>query len=330
MYLRTLFLLCWSLALAQFALATSWRVNNVSGAPLTNLDDAHTLAAPGDTIYIEGTGLSYGQLTMTKSLTLIGPGYFPGENPNTTVSQTAQLTTLKLNRTTSSDPYSGAAGSTIIGLELGHIDVRVSNIIINKCKLDYIWPPEDDVANLHISQNFFTGYAISTANNHPQNNFTFSNNIVSGRFRLQANSSGDIEHNLFLDHEFEVINFAGNVRSNIFASIQTTDFTLVASSNLVTHNTGGNAQFGTNNSNNTVLPAQMFVGGASSDGQYYPAATALLNTAHDGTHRGPFGGSLPYSLSGLGGIPAITQLVVPPVGMQASPFTVRIRAVSRN
>ena len=71
-----------SLAVSS-AHAKIWRVNNVPGvaADFTTAQAAHDGAAANDTIYLESSPNSYGDLITTKKLTWIGLGYFLPQNP---------------------------------------------------------------------------------------------------------------------------------------------------------------------------------------------------------------------------------------------------------
>ena len=62
--------------------AAIWRVNNIAGvnADFTTIQAAHNAANAGDTIYLEPSAGNYGNLTATKRLVIIGPGYFLAEN----------------------------------------------------------------------------------------------------------------------------------------------------------------------------------------------------------------------------------------------------------
>ncbi|MEM7655866.1 MAG: hypothetical protein AAF399_07035, partial [Bacteroidota bacterium] len=270
-----------------------------------------------------------------KMLTIIGPGYFSGENPGSN-SQEAIIRNIILERTSGAGPNTGAAGSTIMGISFTElsssgIGVNVSNVTVkrNLFRGD-ISIVGFDISNVIVMANFFQRIPVGFLSSNPGfNNFTFTNNICGEDFRFPDNSSGMVEHNLFLDDSFTLIGFVGTVRSNIFASIATSNFTLVTSPGNSTHNTGGNGQFGNTNNNNTVPVNTMFVGPGSTDGQYFPASPVLLNTAHDGTNRGPFGGICTYNLSGLGGVPYIEMLSVPPVGTFGNPFIITVKAVSR-
>ncbi|MEJ8802780.1 hypothetical protein [Pontibacter sp. H249] len=84
---------------------------NPQQSTYASLQDAYDNAQAGDTIYIEGSTVSYGSLTVSKKLTLIGPGYFLAENVNTQ----ANVQPAVLHQVT---VQSGAEGSKLIGLSI--------------------------------------------------------------------------------------------------------------------------------------------------------------------------------------------------------------------
>ena len=339
---RPTILLFLALGFCLSSTATTYRINNTPGssAPYNDLTTAQAVASAGDTLLIEGSTTPYGTLTINKQLVVLGPGYFLDENPGTPVSLPAIVNTFTLER--NGGPLTGAAGTEIRGLsftqsQFSNIDVEVSNVIIAKNLLNSpVHIVENDVFNTQVIQNFFIRGGISSSQFHTGHiNLTFANNIVGQDFFLVDNSSGAIEHNLFLGDDFVVQNFVGEIRSNIAKSTSTNNFIVTsAGSGMITDNTAGNGQFGNTNGNNTVPFTSLVVGptGNSTDGQYQllPNAPLVLGTAHDGTDRGSYGGALPYCLSGLGDMPIITTIMVPPNIGPGMIFSVSLTAKSGN
>ena len=329
--------LCWAVS----ASATILRVNNSVGssAPYTDLVTAHAVATAGDTIYIEGSNTPYGSLTVTKRLVFIGPGYFLLENPGTPASLEAVVADFILDDDGTNDPAQGAAGTEIRGLSFTQFNgssptIYVNDVLITQCIFNSsIFIYEDNVVNTTVVQNYFKSGGLGYFNGNPGlNQLTFANNIVNSTFRVPDNSSGVIFHNLFLS-TVDVESFNGEFRSNIAISTSAT-VTTIGTGN-TSHNTSSAGQFGNTNGNNTATTAMLFVGpgGNSTDGQYQllPTATQAKGNAHDGTDRGPFGGMLPYVLSGQPGIPKILEVrtntspTFPDV-----PLNISIRATSGN
>lgn len=338
--LLSIFFLC----LCTLGQATILRVDNTPGssAPYSDLTTAHAVALDGDTLYIEGSNTSYGNLTITKRLVILGPGYFLDQNPNTPVSLSAIVNKFTLERTDVNDPTSGSYQSEIRGLSFtalstSGLTIKSSEIIIANCLIrSDVFLSSSDINGIAVHQCYFQGEGIDGLSTNPGfNSVLFTNNIVEGNFLIPDNSTGTIQHNLFLGDQFEVLSFAGELRSNIATSTSTTNFSVSSSgSGQISHNTAANGQFGTNDNNNISAANVLFVGfaGNSQDGQYQLAAgaSAVLGNAHDATDRGPYGGSRSYSLSGLSDIPRIIFLEVPPSGSASETFTIRVKARAGN
>lgn len=329
------------------ASATVLRVNNTVGstAEYTDLASAHGAARNGDTIYMEGSNLPYGSLTVTKRLVIIGPGYFLEENPGTPASLPARLHQIFLNTDSSEDPQSGAAGSEVRGLTFNEFSsstvfINVSNTLIAQNYLQdspFIDRVADNLlSNTTITGNFCVDFGVTYySSNDGIINLLFTNNIVARGFYLPDNSSGSVEHNLFLGDGFRAINFNGQIRSNIATTLDTDDYEVnTTGAGNTSHNTIANGEFGQENNNNIATAADLFIGetGNSSDGRYQLRndSDAALGTAHDGTDRGPFGGSMPYVLSGLPDIPVILFLQVPSLVRPDATLTTTVEAASGN
>jgi hypothetical protein len=73
------------------AQAKIWRVNNTPSvsADFSSITTAISTASAGDTLYIEGSSIDYSSanVKITKSLCLIGPGYFLANNDSTSYSK---------------------------------------------------------------------------------------------------------------------------------------------------------------------------------------------------------------------------------------------------
>ncbi|MEL6675447.1 MAG: hypothetical protein AAFR61_24780 [Bacteroidota bacterium] len=336
------FLLC--LCMASLSYATTLRVNNTPGsnAPYTDLTTAHSVASPGDTLYIEGSNVNYGSLTITKKLVIIGPGYFTAQNECTPASLPAEVHVFTLQQTITNDPASGAAGTEIVGisftdLSISGLEVYVNDVKVIKCRINrYLYIRDVNVTGTTMIQNYCEGQALSSLSINPGlNNIVFSNNIVNGNFSIVDNSSGMIQHNVFLGSTFNVEVFNGSIRSNISTSTNTNSFKVsTTGQGSLTDNTAAAGQFGSSNGNNTANPTTLFLGAAtaSTDGEYQllPSAILVKGNAHDGTDRGAFGGNTPYVLSGVPDIPFIKTIILSTTVFPANPLEVRIEAHSGN
>ncbi|MEL6717566.1 MAG: hypothetical protein AAFP82_02535 [Bacteroidota bacterium] len=142
MKLNYAFLFLFFLGMNTSIWATTFRVNNTpnTDADFDNLIDAHAIARDGDTLLIEGGADSYGDFTMTKRLTLIGPGYFLDENSDNVISNPAKINSITLDPTSTNNPSTGAAGSKLIGLDFGFssvfstVRINVNDVVVQKCR----------------------------------------------------------------------------------------------------------------------------------------------------------------------------------------------------
>jgi len=106
------FLTVLAMFFALNATATVWRVNNNPGvdADFSNLQTAINDAAvqPFDTLYVEGSSTSYGDINIHKPLTLIGTGYFLSQNDTSQANKNpSKISTLVFS--------DGSAGSVCKG-----------------------------------------------------------------------------------------------------------------------------------------------------------------------------------------------------------------------
>ncbi|HMB99533.1 MAG TPA: hypothetical protein VKN14_00695, partial [Flavobacteriaceae bacterium] len=158
-----------------------------SGADYTSLSDAISAAIPGDTLHILPSGSSYGNLTTTKRLIIIGLSHNPANAKNNETANVGNVT------------FQGnAANSLITGLVTSSIGTSsisdCSNIRIINNKATNItgantaddWVIEGNiltgVTNSNSSDGWIVKNNIYNRNNYPIQNFnntiSFLNNIV--------------------------------------------------------------------------------------------------------------------------------------------------------
>lgn len=126
---RIFLLLFTHLSLFSSSFSTVLLVDNSSNAATnaySTVQAAHNAAVSGDTIYVIGTGSSYGQLTATKTLYWFGPGYLLQNNPETQANPgSARLSGVSFN--------SGSAGSSMTGFCIeGTLDFVTGNILFRR------------------------------------------------------------------------------------------------------------------------------------------------------------------------------------------------------
>ncbi|MBD0259039.1 MAG: hypothetical protein ICV83_25250 [Cytophagales bacterium] len=336
--------------------AKIWRVNNNTGvaADFTTLQAAHDGAANGDTLHVEGSATSYGALTLTKKLVIIGPGYYLGENPDTqALKLTAKAGYIRF--------FQASAGSVLMGMDMQgqNTDVHANDITIKRNL--YALPNGNDnpewgvgaiylyyqysgsgnlgpIANIFIVQNYGARISNSYAATGVliTNNFLTTNSYVdpttNWAVTLDDNTEAILKNNVIRG---KVQLFNSNVTNNIlFAG------TFEKNNNLVSNNLGSGTQFDNANGNKqNVDMATVFVGageGVSTDGRWnLKAGSPAIGAGYGSTPQnrvdaGMFSGSTPYVLSGMPPVPSVYFFENQPVGSSADGIDVTIRVKSRN
>jgi hypothetical protein len=243
-------------SLAVFAVVTTSKaavitVSNNPNSPgqYTNLQTAADAALANDTLYVHGSGIDYGTVTITKPLTIIGAGALPNKNLALETLISVIIFTYTNNNS------SNASGSCLYGckisgrIELGNNTIStigIGNITIVKNKLKEIRFKLNSVIynNYKIENNvienlgYDPGYTNSIQLNNSivknniiesvygfgkygSSNWIFSNNIVLAYFK--NNSATIVSNNIFY---MSASNFSSNTYStfnnNIFFSSTTT------------------------------------------------------------------------------------------------------------
>lgn len=325
--------------------AKIWRVNNNPGitADFTTLQNAHEGANSGDTIYLESSPTSYGSLSCTKKLTIIGTGFFLDQN------QGLQAFTLP-SKVDGITLDAGSSGSSIEGLSFNGngVSILVSDIVVRR---NHFASFNGDIAdwgagtlyinsgasNILITQN----YALMISNSEASTGILISNNYISHYassgdetaglcLNLHSNTVAIIKNNIFRRGTIEIYN------SNISNNIMYNGF-FTGSGNLVSNNLADNTQFGTADGNKVnINMANVFVGTGSPDAFFKlkPGSPAIGagygSTAQNPVDVGMFGGSTSYVLSGIPAIPSIYFLANQPVGSNTDPIDVQVKVRSNN
>lgn len=293
------------LAGAQILSAKSWRVNNNDNtANFQTLDAAMTSITAGDTLYLEGSSKVYFFTNkVTKKVTIIGPGYFLNENPNTLTSPLSAI--IDTNTI-----YLGAEGITIEGVVFNKsIYIEANNVTVKRCQfgwMSFTKNGDNMIKNAAILQNYSFGrvvggnavtnsmiinniFAENTSVINGCHNTIIENNTCVSGFSINGNSECTIKNNIINT----LANNTNSVESNNYAA-QTADF---------------------------ISPT-----GASTDGKWQLAANSQAMTAgSNGSQVGAFGGSSPYVLSGMPGVPHIYEIEAPTTASKESGLNIVIK-----
>jgi hypothetical protein len=321
-YLLTLSLL-FSLSIGS-ASATIFRVNNgltenISGRLFTEIKTAHDHISVknGDTLRVEGSEKVYLPFICIKQLVIIGPGYFLGDNNgvNSVVASAKVGDGLRFR--------DGSQGSYFIGMETtgANFQLETSNIYVVRCKAAYL--VFNRASNCKVVMSYIgiiSGYNSANINISITNCVidsddseipyaNYDNNILIGKPYVWKFSAGTFRNNILIERDAKVDIKSPNIQNNL----------------------AQNGQFGTDNGNQIYEPADLFIGGTSSDGKYQIKATSKFTKAgYNGTQPGIFGGSEPYVLSGVPPIPIIYDLNVPGTGSAATGLNINVKIRGAN
>lgn len=287
------------------------RVSNAVGAnaPYTTIQAALTDAANGDIILVEGSPTNYAGVTVTKQVTIQGPGYFLDQNTELQ----ANLNNAEVASTISFN--AGSAGSIIRGMRTSTITINTSNITVSNNFIQSGLDMNTGSNNIVISGNYLLNVIIRSfsnmtnlliTNNYVGNGISFSlsvttlavitNNVIAGggtNFYLQNST---IVNNIFLTAGTaigETLN--STIQNNVFVSAS---------------QTGADATnvFG-------ATAASLFVGltGNTTDTQWkLKAGSPAIGAGVGGTDCGMYAGLTPYKISGVAtGQPTISNFTTP-------------------
>lgn len=328
-------LLCFGFLTAN---ATSWRVNNnpAIDADFSTFEAAVAAASAGDTLYMEGSNLTYGQCTLTKPLVLIGPGFFLTENDSTQVSNLeANFETFIIDST--------ASGSRVYGCEFDdNVEINGSNVIFAR---NWVYGEssygiginvgeENEVINVSIIQNLVNKIEGGYYSYDPAaNNILIANNIIGGQIRFHSLSTLVITNNVVKNG----INVYNSIIKNNIHYFNGGEGFMENGGNIFEYNLTAEttAPPGTGNIAG-IDPLEVFVDydgslGYSTDGKWQlKEGSPAIGAGENGADCGAFGGTSPYVLSGLPAVPHIYEAIVPTSGSAASGLPVTIKVKSQN
>ncbi len=346
-FLSIILSFCTVLGFAQ----TIRRVNNTSGlndpTVYATAQAAHDAAADGDIIQLEPSdNPNYGDITITKKLTIYGTGYDLANTPNTSFDKRAP----KLGYVYFEN---GSKNSSIMGVEIsGYVYVYDENVTVSRCKMyilncgrssQILNGVYSEGNNMTITQNYF--YSMNgSINANGSIKSTILNNIITGGFGNFSQSV--ISNNVFSTGGGEIVSgvknsvFTNNIIDARSASAGTkifSDDVLTAnntiSNNLCTSISGLPTGGGNVNSANALL---VFKVANPWTGPFYDSNLQLATNSPaqkvgvGSTPIGIFAGNNPYVLSGVPNIPVITTLMTTGAGSTATPLNVTISVRSSN
>ena len=331
----------------------------------TTIQAAHDAAVAGDIVYVEPSTVSYGDLTSTKELTIIGNGFFIFENSSSNMPQDQRSSifgTITLDLGSANSKISGLSGSTI--------NIKSNNVLVERCKLLFInltYIQSNGVVtsvgdNAVIRSCFFdqlqsaSGYQariIGTAVPNPPSgsryitNATITNNIHTTRSRFVGNLQNSLIKNNTVSvglsavsnavEELITVNctFSDNIvlETSNSTVLNTKNIANTYSNNILLCSTCTNNHFPVGNGNqnnvatNTYFSATTF--NLDKNVVQLPNSPGLTAGSF-GIEVGAFGGLTPYKLAGLSPIPIITNFITSGVGNSSTPLSVSVTVRGNN
>ena len=316
------------LMIAQFSSATVWRVNATpnADADFTTIQSAHNDASviAGDTLSIEGSTYGVGSLSMTKQLTVIGNGFFLGENPETQHNISPSIIgTLTIQNGSQGSKFTGCTFNSTVYLYKGNIIFERNHFALGNGYGIYTY---DNCSDILVLGNYFstsTNYNSLYFNN-VHSNILIANNYINGRVFTNSNFNGTFYNNIF---NRNVTIYNSTLVNNI---AHFTTFEMFNCS--YSYNIGTSTQFGNQNGNQeNVSINDLYVGasGNSTDGQWQlKVGSPAIGAGEDGADTGIFGGESPFVLSGMPPIPAI--YAIDAQSLPSNTLDVTLKAKSHN
>ena len=294
-----------------FATVRTCNNNNPSPGQYSTFASVMAASSSGDTIYLSGSPVSYGNVTINSYVRIFGTGYNP-QKQNPLVSQFTSVTT---------------SGCWLYGIVTGSIqfNTTVGNIHLIRCIADSI------TTNGYGADLYATGCVIKGLIDYHTGSdfFEIYNCIIADRILLTNFSSHKkLKNNVFVGGSLNFMtNYSGLtggaiVSNNVFYGL-IPDVTGIASADkgIFTHNISYINTFPDDDGNN-IVANPLFVNVPIGTTAYNPAhdyhlqatSPGVLNLGDDLTQRGIYGSILPntFSVTGMPGIPSIQTMSVTP------------------
>lgn len=330
---------CLGLGFSSKVSANSWRVNSDKRAN-ANFQDLNAAMADervtdGDTLYMDKRCTIATEQTISKKVTIIGPGYFIGEND---ADEAYFSNAINLE----------ADGIKLTGLHISNVNIRENNAIIERCRVTgniiATEKYENDEADIHSC--FIEGHIVGNSDNGSSEDWKITNNIF---YDTQYNGMC-IEHfrNVVIDHNsfyktgwqellYNVKNssFTNNIvmktNTGYFFKNTAPEDNNIFSHNVLTTSLGNNYP---NNQQIAINPSIVFNSPDSLnlDMSYsLPDDSPAKDYAEDGSDCGPFTGAHPYVMSGYPlYVPRFESITIPSQPDQSGNLTIQMIIKNQN
>ena len=321
--MKKIFFLIATTLFVTAAQAKIWRVNNIAGivANFSTAQAAHDGAAAGDTIHLEPSNTSYGDLTAIKRLCFVSTGQFVPNNPGFQQD-------IKMGFVGNVVVNNAAANGSVFSIRYAGtfqiLTATVGNISLINCA-SAIGTQEclgtnagtlfiQDADNINVSGGWFAGIDIRG----DAQNIVVANNMIGNRIQVANASSATIRSNVICALvpggciNISILNSL--VVNNIFNKGMI-DFGGGFAGTTFQNNFSANAFLPAGNGNvNNVDMATVFInhlGGFVDNVYQLKAGSPAIAAGLNGENLGAFGGTNPFRLAVTPAVPSIYKLVVP-------------------
>jgi len=285
------------------------RVSNVSGssAPYSTIKAAHDAAAVGDTIIVDGSAINYGDVTLSKKVVLIGPGYWLVANGIMEEgAMAAEIERLQIT----------AAETVVKGMCINN-DLVIDNadkVIVTRCYINRYFTL-DVSNNCVIHQNYIAMYGVRNGSYMQASKFAqITNNIIRG-----ADIGGDITG---LDNSYIANN--SFINGHKFSEPTFSYLSNCTIENNILFDNEGLSMNGCTFKNNFLYSTKDYYS-LGSYSQYTDAQCKADELKFSQGKYGAFSGDDPYVISGIAPGPVIQDITVPTTVEKGSKMNVTIK-----
>lgn len=314
------------------------RVNNIPGvdADYSDLGEALTNASSGDVIYIEGTGIPYGDSYHVDKpyITLIGPGYFLALNDSTQANKApAMIQNLYIDAT--------ATGATVMGMRISELYVNAGSVTITRNHIYRVKiAPSNPVTDLTLHSNYIT-LTIYAYDDHTVSASIYNNIFKTGSRAIDcyANASFSIYNNVFDVYYGNAILDVqnANVYNNIIFNTWSVSPTFIDPNPTLNNSVYNNvicqqelSQFPNNVWDVAIGDVIVYTTGGVEKKYKLTQSSPAIGAGENGADCGIFGGETPYVFSGIPPIPHIFESDIPMSGSSSEGLPVHIKAKTQN
>ena len=334
-------------------------VSNSSTAPLNpphtynDLQVAINAASDGDSLYVHGTNIDYGTITITnKTLTLIGAGY--GNNLQSNFQQKTLLGSVDFAG------FNGVKNVVLVGMLInGYVENAsggpVNNLLIDRCAIYRISSQSNNLTMRQCLLEPSGSDGSPTFQPIVSGNALVQNSVISGIV-----GGGSVNSSLWENNIFKKINFyyqIGDINTyngtalftnNIFNYTYAVNVSNCTFNNNLFYGTGsltnGNSGIGNIFNTDPMFVNNAYVGSYSTIGKenyctvvdyHLASGSPCIGAGSGGTDIGIYGGTnaLPASaaLNGVPAMPRITEMNIQNISVSPTGnINVQIKAVKEN